>query len=1128
MKNFKRILAMVLAVIMVVSVMMVGVSADDTKATYNATAIERLNKLGIFKGSTSGNMHADDDVTREQMALFTGRVMTGKTATNYWETYVNATTFEDIDDESAEFIGAIAYAYENGVVIGKSDVRFDPKGNVSYQDSLTMVVRALGYTGLEYPNGYINKAIQLGLTNGISGVAYKDNALRGVIATILYNALYAENSLFAKQFNLTSGTYVLVATPQFTTAYGEIIEAAVIGGYEGNTINAGYLAFAKIDGHGRIDHKTYEYVKTSEIASTFDTDFQNRLGYGYNLTFENYKLAWADACATKTFVNYGDNREMTSTAIWFNEKDWNGTAYGPENFLTVDGKVYNAVDYNDPDFKNVVGTQDIVIYAPTLAGTLINEYRYFYNASGDITETDGTTVILKLINGKYHAMGTDGQWKLATDEDYRKALQCVVATTKSDYTILDKTTVPAVYNNYFCELTMMDYDGDGEYDAAVYNPYYIGFAYRDIGTVFNVITDANVRASVTTSLDIRNFKVTGKVNALGAWGMYIFKFNRFNNEINVIEVVGKASGRVTSAKPGYIPFGGTKYVGSTVTIGDATYAVGGWDNTNLHGYHEIISFVGNNDYCTGWNDALATAQHPMYELFNNAYVLAGHLIYGNAGRDGKDEFVTFDPWDADYAINNDKIVVEALTDATGVYKTVTINSINGATFDNIELEAFSNYINAMAAENIIIKPSYFFNETLKAKLVATEAYKQELRKLVIKNLFAKDQFFYFADTELVFNAMYYADLGLTIADAKDKAETMAIFEVNTVAADGSLNLITEERAWYDPYSNYITFDKGISDKGLINTNTIIATDSTVFTFVCKDGIYTYTGKPADGWALNLKGAGIMTKILAASNSNIMIVANDRKLEEVAIGTADFMTVTRNYDGTRVNREHNNTWRVNEADVFVQNFFINEEVYLVTSSVVADEIVFDEETNSTLYVYTGLYDLVNRKADVTVTTNTPLNIFNGTVHTVNTQRIGLVISIDNEGLIGGAADIEYVDPAAYATDLSKLFALNTNADGLSGVSYGEFVGYIKSGDTVTHVVVNDGTADKQITVTGFEFVVVYQDTTKPNYQTPATNFVQVGDASKILEGADIFYRIDALTGKMVAYVFNPGILQVPTP
>lgn len=1125
MKNFKRILAMVLAVIMVVSVMMVGVSADDTKATYNATAIERLNKLGIFKGSTSGNMHADDDVTREQMALFTGRVMTGKTATNYWETYVNATTFEDIDDESAEFIGAIAYAYENGVVIGKSDVRFDPKGNVSYQDSLTMVVRALGYTGLDYPNGYINKAIKLGLTDGISGVAYKDNALRGVIATILYNALYAENSLFAKQFNLTSGTYVLVATPQFTTAYGEIIEAATIGGYEGNTINADYLAFAKIDGHGRIDHKTYEYVKTSEIASTFDTDFQNRLGYGYNLTFENYKLAWADACATKTFVNYGDNREMTSTAIWFNDKDhvYNDTTFA--NFLKVDGKVYNAVDYNDPDFKNIVGTQDIVIYYPTApAGAAINEYRYYYNADGDITTPAGA-VILKLINGKYYAADANGQWKLATDEDYRKALSQVPATTVSDYAIFNNATVAEIYNTYFCELTMMDYDGDGEYDAAVYAPYYLGVAWGDIATRFNVVTDNAVNASITTGRDIRNFKVTGKASALGAWGMYLFKFNRFNNEVNVVDIVGRSAGTVKSAKQGYIPYGGSKFVGSTATIGDATYAVGGWGNQELHGYTALVNSgydgskiaevrlldgrVANSDYSSGWNEILVAAQLPMYEGFNG-WILGGHLIYGYPFRDGVNEFVVFDPWEADYAINNDKIVVEALTDSTGVYKTVTINSINGATFDNIELEAFSNYIDAMMAENIVIKPSYFFNETLKAKLVATEEYKSELRKLVIKNLFANGQFTYLADSD---DAMYFADM--TIGEAKDAAATMAIFDVNNVAADGSLNLVTEERTWFNPANRILTFDKGISDVGLINANTLITTDSTIFTFVCEDGIYTYTGKPADGWQLDLSG---MTKLFAASNTNIMIVANSKKLDEVAIGTADFMTVTRDFDGGRVDRLHNDTWRVNEADVFVQNFFINEEVYLVTSSVVAEQIVFDKETDSFLYIYTGLYDLVNRKADVTVTTNTRLNIFNGT-----TQRIGLVISIDNEGLIGNNG-VEYVDPADYATDLSKLFALNAGATGFDGVSYGKYVGNIKSGSTISHIVVNDGQANKQITVTGIEFVVVYQDTSVPNFTTPATMFVQVGDAARILVDADVFYRIDDLTGKMVAYVFNPGIEQ----
>ena len=140
MKNFKRILALVLAVMMVAtSVVAISAAEADDKVAYNETAVVRLNKLGIFQGTTNG-LEADKNVTRAEMAQFTGRVMTGKVETNYWENYQNSTTFKDIDMWAE---GAIAYAYENGVVVGRSEDTFDTNCNVTYQEAITMVVRSL-------------------------------------------------------------------------------------------------------------------------------------------------------------------------------------------------------------------------------------------------------------------------------------------------------------------------------------------------------------------------------------------------------------------------------------------------------------------------------------------------------------------------------------------------------------------------------------------------------------------------------------------------------------------------------------------------------------------------------------------------------------------------------------------------------------------------------------------------------------------------------------------------------------------------------------------------------------------------------------------------------------------------
>lgn len=57
MKNFKRILALVLAVMMVAtSVVAISAAEADEKVVYNAEAITRLNKLGIFQGYNAADM----------------------------------------------------------------------------------------------------------------------------------------------------------------------------------------------------------------------------------------------------------------------------------------------------------------------------------------------------------------------------------------------------------------------------------------------------------------------------------------------------------------------------------------------------------------------------------------------------------------------------------------------------------------------------------------------------------------------------------------------------------------------------------------------------------------------------------------------------------------------------------------------------------------------------------------------------------------------------------------------------------------------------------------------------------------------------------------------------------------
>ena len=90
----------------------------------------------------------------------------------------------------------IALAAGRGLVIGTGDGNFVPDRQVSYDEAITMVVRALGYTddcnelkNMTWPTNFKVKASELDLLDGVKSLA--GGADRGGVAQLLFNALNA-------------------------------------------------------------------------------------------------------------------------------------------------------------------------------------------------------------------------------------------------------------------------------------------------------------------------------------------------------------------------------------------------------------------------------------------------------------------------------------------------------------------------------------------------------------------------------------------------------------------------------------------------------------------------------------------------------------------------------------------------------------------------------------------------------------------------------------------------------------------------------------------------------------------------------------------------------------------------
>ncbi len=192
----KKVLSIVLSLVMVLCMMPVMAFAGTTNAAYSDISGEKcegavnvLDALGVIDGYEDGTYRPDQVVTRAEMAklIITALGM---------DSYATATTSSYSDMQNAQWaIPVVEYATNLGIVEGVGNGKFSPGNPVTYEQAVTMIVRAIGYTtdcnemNGTWPAIYVQKATALGLFKNVEGNQYGTGADRGDVAIMLYNAL---------------------------------------------------------------------------------------------------------------------------------------------------------------------------------------------------------------------------------------------------------------------------------------------------------------------------------------------------------------------------------------------------------------------------------------------------------------------------------------------------------------------------------------------------------------------------------------------------------------------------------------------------------------------------------------------------------------------------------------------------------------------------------------------------------------------------------------------------------------------------------------------------------------------------------------------------------------------------
>ncbi|MFP4697966.1 MAG: S-layer homology domain-containing protein [Eubacteriales bacterium] len=180
MKNFKKVLALVLALVMALSINTVAFAEESVQ---NEEKAEILNDLGLFSGMSNDDYepNLEGETDREQAMVMLSYAFD-------WDVDMEATSsFSDVSEWAEPYV---AYAEENDVTVGIGDGKFGAKNQVSLRDVSSWIASELGYGNTwQNPTDAVDVGV-MSYTELISAMNSDYPAfIRDDLVGIFYNAL---------------------------------------------------------------------------------------------------------------------------------------------------------------------------------------------------------------------------------------------------------------------------------------------------------------------------------------------------------------------------------------------------------------------------------------------------------------------------------------------------------------------------------------------------------------------------------------------------------------------------------------------------------------------------------------------------------------------------------------------------------------------------------------------------------------------------------------------------------------------------------------------------------------------------------------------------------------------------
>ncbi len=210
MRNLKKVLALVLALMMALSVMVFASAnviedypdADEVDAQYSE-AVDVLTGMGIYEGD-EGGFRPQDPITRAEVAALVYRVLTADVTNANVDRYVGLDYFDDVPDNEW-YAGYVNYVANGKHVVGTAEGIYAPDDDITGFEVLTIMLRAIGYgknaefEGDEWSINVAQVADQLGISDGVK-TSLNEPITREEVAYVIFEAVQQAQVVYTPAF----------------------------------------------------------------------------------------------------------------------------------------------------------------------------------------------------------------------------------------------------------------------------------------------------------------------------------------------------------------------------------------------------------------------------------------------------------------------------------------------------------------------------------------------------------------------------------------------------------------------------------------------------------------------------------------------------------------------------------------------------------------------------------------------------------------------------------------------------------------------------------------------------------------------------------------------------------------